>query len=139
MTFECAEEVRLELLISCRMDFGEGPAKVPGYGDIVHLGQPFVDADVAEIAVEKAEANGRAVVDGMELGEALSGKGLETQGHGGVGGGCIEGMGMGFCLRGGWEALQREWACRRSNPGQGRSRARGACRRELYLQCPRRR
>ena len=96
MTFECAEEVRLELLIEVGMDFGEGPAKMLGYGDIVHLGQPFVNTDIAEIAVEKAKADGRAVVDGVELGKSLSGKGLETQRHGGVGGGGIERWGWGF-------------------------------------------
>ncbi len=44
-----------------------------GDGEVVHLGEALVDADEAEIAIEEAEADGDAVVDGVELGESLGG------------------------------------------------------------------
>lgn len=90
MAVEGAAKVRLELFVEMGVDFGEGTAEMPGNGDAVHLGQVLVDADVAEAAIEEAEADRRAVVDSMELGQALGGKGLETQGHGWVGGGGVE-------------------------------------------------
>jgi hypothetical protein len=39
----------------------------------VHLGEALVNADVSEVAIEKAEAYGDTIVDSVELGQALGG------------------------------------------------------------------
>ena len=62
-------------------DFGDVAAEVGGDGEIVHLGEAFVDADVTEVAIEEAEADGDSVVDGVELGEALGGKASRRSGR----------------------------------------------------------
>src|SRR6202012_4660076 len=54
-------------------------SKMLGNGDTVHLGKAAVDADIAEMAIEKAEACGRAVIDGLELRKTLSGQRLQTR------------------------------------------------------------
>ena len=52
----------------------------------MHLGETLVDADEAEVAIKETEADRNSVVDGVELGEALGGKGFEAQRQVGVGG-----------------------------------------------------
>ncbi len=84
---ECAVEIGLEVRVEIGKDFGEAAAKMAGDRDVVHLGQTLVDADVAQVAVEEAEADGCAVVDGMELGEALGGLSFEAQRHRRIGSG----------------------------------------------------
>src|SRR5579859_2131281 len=69
-----------------REDLGEGTAEVRGNGNVVHLGQAFVDTDVTEIAIEEGEADGYTIVDGIELGEALGGESFKAQGQARVGG-----------------------------------------------------
>jgi hypothetical protein len=70
---------------------GDVTAEVGCDGEIVYLGEPLVDADVAEVAIEKAEADGDTVVDGVELGEALGGESFKAERLGGVGGGAWRG------------------------------------------------
>jgi hypothetical protein len=95
---EGAEEIGFVLGIDGGKDLRDVAAEVGGDGEMVDLGEAFVDADVAEIAVEEAEADGDSVVDGVELGEALGGKGLEAERETGVGdGGAILGGGVGGC------------------------------------------
>ena len=67
-------------------DFGDVTSEVGGDGEIVYLCEALVDADVAEVAIEEAEADGNAVVDGVELGEALGWESFEAQRKVGVGG-----------------------------------------------------
>ena len=62
------------------------PAEVRGDGKVVYLGEALVDADETQVAIEKAEADGDAIVDGVELGEALGGESFEAQRQVGVGG-----------------------------------------------------
>ena len=93
---EFAETLALEGVLEIRLPFGElfraehlgdVTAEVGCDGKIVYLGEALVDADVAEVAIDKAEADGDAIVDGVELGEALGGEGLEAEGLAGVGDG----------------------------------------------------
>ncbi len=85
--FERAQEVGLALREFFGDDFGDVAAEVRGDGEVVHLGEALVHADEAEVAIEVAEADGDAVVDGVELGEALGGESFEAQRKVGVGGG----------------------------------------------------
>jgi len=66
-------------------DFRDVTSKVRGDGEVVDLGETFVDADVAEVAIKITKADGDAVVDGIELGEALGGQGFEAKRKVGVG------------------------------------------------------
>ena len=50
----------------------------------MYLGEALVDADVAEVAIDKAEADGNTVVNGVELGEALGGESFEAERLAGV-------------------------------------------------------
>jgi hypothetical protein len=59
-------------------------AEVGCDGEIVYLSEPLVDADVAEVAIDKAEADRDTVVDGVELGEALGGESFEAERLAGV-------------------------------------------------------
>ena len=59
-------------------DVGDVAAEVGRDGNVVYFGEAFVDADVAKIAIEEAEADGHPVIDGVELGEALGGKRFEA-------------------------------------------------------------
>ena len=79
-TVECALEIGLAERKDGWHDLGDIAAKVSGYGKVVHLGKALVDADVAQVAIDEAKPDGDAVVYGVELGEALCGKGLKT-GH----------------------------------------------------------
>jgi hypothetical protein len=88
---EGAAEVRLKLSVKVRVNLGEGATEVSGDGDAVHFGEAPVDADVTKVAIEETETDRSPVVDGMELGEALGGKGLEAQRHGWIGGRGVEG------------------------------------------------
>ena len=58
----------------------------------MHFGKALVDTDEAQVAIEVAEADRDAIVDGIELGEALGGESFETQRKG-----RIRGWGVGFC------------------------------------------
>ena len=64
---------------------GDVAAQVGCDGEIVYLGEALVDADVAKVAIEKAEADGDTVVNGVELGEALGGESFEAERLAGVG------------------------------------------------------
>ncbi len=71
----------LDILKLIGDDFGNGPSEVCGDRQVVNLCEALVQADKTEIAIEEAEADGSAVVDGIELGEALGGQGFEPQGQ----------------------------------------------------------
>jgi hypothetical protein len=89
---ERAEEVGLALGELLGDDLGDVAAEVRGDGKVVHLGEALVDTDVAQVAIEIAEADGDAVVDGIELGEPLGGERFEAQRKRGV-----RGCRMEFC------------------------------------------
>jgi hypothetical protein len=82
---ECAEEVGFAEGEDGWHDLGDIAAEVRGYGEMMHFGEAFVDADVAQVAINEAETDGDPVVDGVELGETLGGESFETQREGGVG------------------------------------------------------
>ena len=66
-------EIRLKLGKEMGDDLSDGAPDVETDRDAVDLGQTLVDADVAEMTVDKTEADGYSIVDGVELGEALGG------------------------------------------------------------------
>ena len=66
-------------------DVNEVSTEVGGYREIMHFSQAFIDADISEVVVEKAEADGDTVVDCVELGESLRGQGFEAKREIGVG------------------------------------------------------
>jgi hypothetical protein len=76
---ERAEEIGLALTEFLRHHFGDVAAEVRGDWKVVHLCEALVDTDVAQVAIEVAESDGDAVVDGIELGEALGGESFEAQ------------------------------------------------------------
>jgi hypothetical protein len=84
-TVESAEEIGFALGEFLGDDLGDVAAEVGGDRKTVHLGKTFVDADEAEIAIEKAEADGNSVVDGVELGEALGREPFEAERQAGFG------------------------------------------------------
>jgi hypothetical protein len=47
-------------------------------GDAVHLGESPIYADVAKVLIQKAESDGRAVIDRLELRETLRGNRFEA-------------------------------------------------------------
>src|SRR6202041_3636814 len=47
--------------------------------DTGDVGEGAVDADKTEMAIEKAQAGGRAVIDGLQLRKTLSGQRLQTR------------------------------------------------------------
>ena len=59
-------------------DLRDVATEVSGYWEVVDFGETLVDADVAKIAIQKAEADRDPVVDGVELGEALGGESFES-------------------------------------------------------------
>jgi hypothetical protein len=65
-----------------RHDLRDVTAEVGCDGDVMHLCEALVDADIAQIAIDEAETDGDAVVDGVELREALSGESFEAEGKG---------------------------------------------------------
>jgi hypothetical protein len=75
---ERAQEVGLALGEFLGDDLGDMAAEVRGDGKVVHLGEALVHADVAQVAIEVAEADGDAIVDGIELGESLGGQSFEA-------------------------------------------------------------
>jgi hypothetical protein len=83
--FESAAEVGFTEWEDGRHDLGDVAAEMGGDWEMVHLGEALVDADVAEVAVDEAEADGDAVVDGVELGEALGRESFEAEGKRGIG------------------------------------------------------
>jgi len=85
LAVECALEIGLAKGEDGGHDLGDIAAEVGGYGDVMHLGEALVDADVAEVAIDEAEADRDTVVDGVELGEALGGESFEAEREGGVG------------------------------------------------------
>jgi hypothetical protein len=62
-----------------RNDFLESAADVGGGGDVVHVGELTVQVNVAHLAVKEAKTDGSAVVDGLELGEAMRGDGIGVE------------------------------------------------------------
>src|SRR6185312_16200030 len=76
LSLECAADVRLNLWEDIGNNFRNASTEMIGDGHLVHLGEPLVDADVAQIRVEEAEPDGSAVVDGLQLREALRGHGF---------------------------------------------------------------
>jgi hypothetical protein len=109
-----AEEIRFTLREHGGHDLGDVSTEMSGDGKVVHLRKAFVDADVAEVAIDEAETDGRAVVDGVELGEALGGQGFEAQGKACVcGGGAVLGRwkgGVDSFREDLGELLGRNWA-----------------------------
>ena len=95
---EGAKEKGFALVIDGGKDFRDVAAQVGGDGEMVDLGEAFVDADVAEVMVEETEADGDSVIDGVELGKALGGKGLEAERETGFGDGrAVFGREVGGC------------------------------------------
>jgi hypothetical protein len=85
-TIERALQVGLPLAGLARENFSEASAQVGGHRKLVDFGETFVDTDKAEIAIEKTDTDGDAVVDCVELSEALSWESFEAWGSGGVDG-----------------------------------------------------
>jgi hypothetical protein len=56
--------------------FAYGAADVFGGGEAVAGGEHVVDADVTQFAIDKAEADGSGVIDGIEFGQVLGGEGF---------------------------------------------------------------
>jgi hypothetical protein len=59
-------------------DIRDMASEVRGDGEIVYLCEAFVDADVAEVAIEEGESDGNAIINRVELGESLGGKSFKT-------------------------------------------------------------
>jgi hypothetical protein len=94
--FEFAVTLALEGVLEVWLPFGElfraehlsdVAAEVGCDRKIVNLRESLVDADVAEVAIDIAKADGDTVVDCVELGEALGGERFEAEGLAGVDGG----------------------------------------------------
>ena len=75
---ECAFEIRLTLQELRWKDFGEVSAEVGGDGKAVHLGKALIYADVTQVAIEEAETNRGAIVDGIVLSQPQRGRLLQT-------------------------------------------------------------
>ncbi len=85
LAVERTQEIRLALRKFVGDDFGDWPAEVRGDREVVYLREAFIEADETQIAIEKTEADGGAIVDRVELGQALGGEGLQSKGQAGVG------------------------------------------------------
>lgn len=57
-------------------DLADGAADVLGGGKAVGGGEHVVDADVAQVTIDKAKADGSGIVDGIEFGQVLIGEGF---------------------------------------------------------------
>ena len=82
---EGAEEIWLAKSELFGEDLRDVTSEVRGDREVVDLGETFVDADVAEVAIKITKADGNAVVDGIELGETLGGQRFEAKRKIGVG------------------------------------------------------
>jgi hypothetical protein len=81
---ERTEEIGLALRELFRNDLGDVAAEVRGDGEIVHLGETPVHADVTQVAIKIAESDGDAIVNSIELGKALGGKSFKSQRKSGI-------------------------------------------------------
>lgn len=71
--FESALKVGLDLREEIGNNVRHASTEVVGDGDAIHLCKMAIDTDVAQIAIEKAEADGSAIVYSLQLREALCG------------------------------------------------------------------
>ena len=56
--------------------FADGTADMGGGGKAIGGGENVVDPDIAQVTIDKAEADGSGIVDGVEFSQVLSGEGL---------------------------------------------------------------
>jgi hypothetical protein len=63
----------LNLVRHRRHDFTNGFSDMIGDRQAIHLGKTLVDADIAQLTVEHAQADAGGVVDGLDFGERVPG------------------------------------------------------------------